>query len=111
MIPDFLSHYYVAANGPFRNLSDLPLEQAELLLDQLRTAGVSFAGKRSADYLAIRRKLEEQVRQGFTPLVPGVIARSGCPQRLRPHYMILGACPWVQSWYQDGSDRYGMICR
>jgi len=85
MIPDFLSPYYEAANGPFRNLSDLPLEQAELLLDQLR--------------------------QGFTPLVPRVIARSGCPQRLRPHYMILGACPWVQSWYQDGSDRYGMICR
>jgi len=96
-LPDFLSHYYEAANGPFRNLSDLPPERAEQLLGQLRTAGVSFAGKRTVDYLAIRRKLEEQVRQGF-------IARGGSPQRLRPHYMILGACPWVKSWYQDGRE-------
>jgi hypothetical protein len=97
IIPDFLSHYYEAANGPFRNLSDLPLEEAEQRQDQLRTAGVSFAGRRAADYLTIRKMLEEQVRQEF-------IARGGKPQRLRPHYMILGACPWVQSWYQDGRE-------
>jgi len=97
IVPDFLSHYYEAANGPFRNLSDLSHDQAKKLLDQPRPAGVTFASKRAADYLTIRRRLEEQVRDRF-------IARGGKPERLSPHYMILGACPWVKSWYQDGRE-------
>lgn len=97
IVPDFLSHYYDPANAPFQNLSDLPLDQAEQLFGQLRTAGVTFASQRVADYLTTRRRLEEQVRERF-------IARGGKPHRLRPHYMILGACPWVKSWYQDGRE-------
>jgi hypothetical protein len=49
------------------------------------------------DYLAIRRDLEKQVRQKF-------VAKGGAPQRLRPHHMILGSCPWVKSWYVVGRE-------
>jgi hypothetical protein len=94
-LPDFLSHYYEAAHGPFCNLSDLPL--AEAIMDRIRQAGQVFASRRAADYLAVRCDLEDQVRQRF-------IAKGGRPRRPRPHYMILGACPWLLSWYRDGRE-------
>jgi hypothetical protein len=94
-VPDFLSHYYEASRGPFRNLSDLSLGEAEAILRRIRKEKDTFAGRRSADYLAVRRDLENQVRQKF-------IAKGGAPQRSRPHYMILGSCPWLKSWYLDG---------
>lgn len=97
-IPDFLSHYYEASDGPFRNLSDLPLTEAEEILEQIRQAATQrFASQRKADYLIVRRSLEEQVRQRF-------IAKGGQPQRQSPHYLILGACPWVLSWYPHGCE-------
>ena len=97
-IPDFLSHYYEAADGPFRNLSDLPLSEAEVILQEIRQgASGRFASQRKADYLMVRRALEERVRQLF-------IAKGGRPRRERPHYLILGACPWLMSWYPQGCE-------
>ena len=95
LMPDTLSHYYESSRGPFRNLSDLSLEEAEAILNRIRKEKDTFAGRRTAPYLAIRRDLEDQVRQKF-------IAKGGAPQRPRPHYMILGSCPWMKSWYLDG---------
>ena len=77
-LPDFLCHYYEAARGPFFNLSDLPIEEAERILDAIRRQGGVFASRRPADYLEVRRGLEEQVRRRF-------IAKGGGPQRVRPH--------------------------
>ena len=96
-MPDFLSHYYEFSRGPFRNLSDLSLEEAEATLNRIREEKDTFAGRRTANYLTVRRDLENQVRQKF-------IAIGGTPQRLRPHYMILGSCPWLKSWYLDGRE-------
>ena len=96
-LPDHLSHYYEASIGPFINLSDLPPDVAEAHLDSIRQAGQTFASQRSADYLNIRRQLEEQVRSLF-------IQKGGMPMRWSPQYMILGACSWALSWYLDGQD-------
>ncbi|MBN1963525.1 MAG: hypothetical protein JW910_02690 [Anaerolineae bacterium] len=96
-LPDFLSHYYERAHGPFCNLSDLPPDEAERLLETIRWRGDVFASQRSADYLTIRRGLEERVRELF-------IAKGGRPRRARPHYLILGACPWLLGWYRDGCE-------
>jgi hypothetical protein len=97
MVPDFLAHYYEAAAGPFVNLSDLPVEQAETILDRIRQEGQVFASRRAQDYLAIRRELEERVRHLFE-------LKGGQPVRLRPHYMILGACDWLRQWYIQGCE-------
>ena len=94
MLPDFLTHYYEADTGPFRSLSSLSQADAAALLARLRDDGV-FAGKRAADYLARRHRAEALVRAAF-------IAKGGRPARMHPHYMILGACPWVCTWYRDG---------
>jgi len=97
-LPDFLSHYYEATDGPFRNLSDLPLAEAEVILQQIRQGGdLRFASQRKSDYLAVRRNLEDFVRQRF-------IAKGGRPRRERPHYLIVGACPWLISWYPQGRE-------
>jgi len=96
-MPDFLSHYYEADDGPFRNLSDLSLGEAETVLIQIRRRGDRFASQRTDDYLKVRRGLEDKVRALFT-------ARGGAPKRMRPHYMIVGACPWVMSWYANGRE-------
>ncbi len=94
-VPDFLSHYYEASDGPFRNLSDLPEAEAEAVLERIRRAGDRFASQRRDDYVAVRRGLEERVRELF-------IAKGGQPQRRRPHYLIVGDCPWLRSWYLNG---------
>ena len=96
-IPDFLSHYYEFSIGPFINLSDLHPQQAEIQLTQIRQRGETFASQRSPDYLTIRRELESRVRKLF-------IQKGGQPLRPRPHYMILGSCPWGLSWYADGCE-------
>lgn len=95
--PDFLCHYYEAKIGPFVNLSDLPLVEAETYLENIRQSKLIFASQRSKDYLTIRRALEERIRTLF-------IQKGGQPKRERPHYMIFGACPWLLSWYQDGKE-------
>ncbi len=97
LVPNMLSHYYEKANGPFRNLSDLPREQAELIMATIRKAGNSFASKRTSDYLAVREELEIRVRQLF-------IEKGGHPKRLRPHSMILSQSAWLKSWYQNGQE-------
>ena len=97
-LPDFLSHYYEGTDGPFRNLSDLPLSEADLILQQIRSGeNRRFAKQRQADYLSVRRSLEDRVRELF-------IAKGGRPRRERPHYMIVGACPWLISWYPQGCE-------
>lgn len=97
VLPDFLSHYYEAAIGPFRSLSTLPHAEADALLARLRRDERLFASKRTADYLARRHRVEAMVRRAF-------IAKGGRPMRTSPHYMILGACPWVAAWYRDGCE-------
>lgn len=91
----FLYHYYSEEQGPFRNLSSLPVEEAEQILGQIKQKGVGFASRRSDDYLLIRHQLEQQARALF-------ISKGGIPQNLYPHYMTLGACPWIESWFPDG---------
>jgi hypothetical protein len=95
--PLLLYHYYERCRGPFVNLSDLPPDEAEQVLDSIRRAGRTFAGKRAPDYLTVRRDLEARVRVLFE-------ARGGKPLRARPHYMTVGACPWLLEWYEQGCE-------
>ncbi len=97
LLPVFLSHYYEAAAGPFRSLTDLPPDEAESIQERIRRDGNRFASKRAADYLGIRRELEERIRALF-------IRKGGRPIRARPHYLILGSCPWLITWYADGRE-------
>lgn len=95
--PLMLCHYFEYGQGPFLNLSDLPLAEAELVLSTIRQNGQTFASQRALDYLTIRWELEERVRCLFA-------AKGGRPQRARPHYMTVGCCPWLLDWYLQGCE-------
>jgi hypothetical protein len=95
IVPDILTHYYECSTGPFSNLSRLPLEQAEQILEQIRRDGNRFASQRARDYLEKRLALEDRIRRMFE-------AKGGEPKLKRPHYFIVGTCPWLKAWYMDG---------
>jgi hypothetical protein len=99
MVPDFLSHYYEAAAGPFSNLSMLPPEQAERILEGIRQRGDRFASQRAGETLQVRRGLEELVRKRF-------IERGGKPKLARPNTMIRDAIAGYSSgiWRTGGGD-------
>lgn len=92
-----LYHYYECSIGPFVNLSDLSLEDAEQIQNKIREQGKTFASKRNIEYLAIRKELEGRARKLF-------IDKGGKPIRERPHYMTLCPCPWLKEWYINGCE-------
>ena len=96
-VPDFLSHYYEKSAGPFSNLSMLPVEQAEQILEEIRRNGNRFASQRPSDYLNKRLVLETKMRRLFEE-------KGGRPKLARPHYLILGSSPWLKGWYVDGQE-------
>jgi hypothetical protein len=87
-------HYFEREKGPFRNLSSLSVIEAEAVSQQIRQEGRTFASQRSAEYMTIRRELEQIVYARFG-------AKGGQPLQSYPHYLTLGACPWLESWYGD----------
>ncbi len=79
------------------NLSDLPFEEAERIQKSICKEGKVFASRRNDEYLAVRRALEDRVRNLF-------IEKGGRPVRERPHYMTLGPCSWLKEWYVEGCE-------
>ena len=90
-----LYHYYEQVLGPFRNLSSLEAEEADRIMNKLQLDQQVFASRRPVEYLTIRRDLEQQAREIF-------ISKRGKPKNSYPHYMTLGACNWLLSWYKQG---------
>lgn len=87
----YLYHYYESSTGAFNNLSELSIEEAAAIQNQL--VGV-FAAQRNARYLQRRRYLEEEVRAQF-------VAKGGKPERKTPYYMVVEECPWLKTWYRE----------
>lgn len=92
---DYLSHYFEKQIGPFKNLSDLSLEQAQNVLDIIKADNQLMAAHRFPGYLERRAELEQIARNFF-------IAKGGKPVREVPHYMVVGECAWLQTWYKQG---------
>ncbi|BBF45061.1 hypothetical protein lbkm_3819 [Lachnospiraceae bacterium KM106-2] len=91
----YLYHYYEEQDGPFRNLSDLPEEKAKEVLQQIkRNRPESFAAVRDKEYIRIRLGYEAIVRELFSNM-------GGRMDRFAPHYMVVGECPWLASWYEN----------
>ncbi|MEC0370626.1 hypothetical protein [Paenibacillus chibensis] len=93
----YLYHYYEANKGPFKNLSSLTLKEAQSIMDALKTEENMFASRRSDDYLRIRLELEAKARNDF-------MQKGGKPKTMFPHYMTLGRCEWLKTWYAEGKE-------
>ena len=95
-IPSFLTHYYEAERGPFRNVCDLSEDELDHLIAAEKDAETAFnrfaLGK---DFFKIRQAADdlliEKYRQKF-----------GVSPRRRPFYAVLGEFDRTLSMYRDG---------
>lgn len=91
----YLYHYFDAACGPFRNLSDLSEEKAQEVLRQIRqTRPGGFCAGRAPEYMVYRKAYEEVLRREFRK-------KGGIIKRRVPHYLTLGHSPWLSSWFTN----------
>lgn len=93
----YLYHYYESNIGPFVNISELPDNDAESVLYNIKNKNTTFAAKRDSNYIKLRRNLENLAREFF-------IKKGGHPKREVPHYMTLGPCSWLNEWYEHGNE-------
>jgi hypothetical protein len=96
VVPNVVTHYHRAARPPFLNLSDLSATELEDVLRQLqgeRTAGLS-ARVFGPRYMDFRVRTEAILRSLF-------IEAGGTPERLVPHYFVLGTSAWFEGLSND----------
>lgn len=93
----YLYHYYDSSRAPFLNLSDLPREKAENILEEIKRVNpASQATGRHPEYVADRLYYEEVMREKFVA-IGGIIKRSA------PHYMVVGECKWLAGWFENSA--------
>jgi len=87
---NYLIHYYRKGSEPFQSLSALSDNDAITLMSLLYVQGAIFweRFKQPAEYLRIRREIENTMHQEF-------ISKGGNPQLNYPIYMILGRSKWA----------------
>lgn len=89
----YLYHYYEKKIGAFVSLSSLDMKEAKQIQNQLGIENKTFAAQRNEAYLERRKYLEQLVRKLF-------IEKGGKPIRQTPHYMVIGECPWLLTWFE-----------
>ena len=90
----YLYHYYEKSKGPFLNLSDFDIDMAQSVMDEIKANNDLMAAHRYDGYLKRRVYLEGMARELF-------IAKGGKPIRQVPHYMVIGRCDWLLTWYHE----------
>ena len=93
----YLYHYYDKAIGPFKNLSDLSIKDANRVLQEIASTkpGVQCA-KRNSNYMQARIYYENILRTEFQK-------KGGLIFRQSPHYMVVEHSPWLSTWYENSS--------
>lgn len=90
----YLYHYFDRNVGPFVNLSDISVEEANRIMEEIRHNKPNTMGaKRSPEYMEARLHYEEILRTEF-------LKKGGNIQRKNPHYMIVEHSDWLSSWFE-----------
>jgi len=97
MIKLYLYHYYDKTIGPFKNLSDISIEEANEVLCKIKAAKPDVqCAKRQADYMQARLYYENILRNEFSK-------KGGIITRQSPHYMVVEHSPWLSTWYDNSA--------
>lgn len=92
-----LYHYYDKNIGPFMNLSDLSIDEAKMVLNDIKmNKPNSQSAKRHDTYIEDRLYYEGIIRNLF-------IKKGGKIKRHAPHYMVVEHSPWLSTWYENSS--------
>ncbi|HCC51747.1 MAG TPA: hypothetical protein DEQ30_06535 [Porphyromonadaceae bacterium] len=89
----YLYHYFESKIGAFISMSDLSLEEAMKIQTEIDIRNTTFHVGRKEEYYKRRKYLEQLVREMF-------VAKGGKPILTVPHYMVIGECPWLASWFE-----------
>ena len=93
----YLYHYYEKTSQPFLNLSDLSIEEANQVLENIKkTKPNAQCAKRQDDYMKARLYYENILREEF-------LKKGGKITRAVPHYMTVEHSPWLSTWYENSS--------
>lgn len=91
----YLYHYYDKSVGPFRNLSDVSVEEAKAIMQNIKETKPDTVGaKRSPEYIELRRHYEDILRMEF-------LKKGGNISRTSPHYMVVEHSPWLSTWFEN----------
>ncbi len=89
-----LYHYYDKDLGPFKNISELSDEEAKKVMAELsKKKPGAFCNQRNDEYLKLRHYYENILRTEFNK-------KDGVIKREIPHYMVVEACNFIESWYE-----------
>jgi len=92
-----LYHYYDKTVGAFVNLSDISMEEANNVLNNIRiTKPNVYCAKRQETYMEDRHYYEEILKTEF-------LKKGGKIKRNSPHYMVIEHSPWLSTWYENCS--------
>ena len=93
----FLYHYYDKNIGPFKNRSDLSLDGANRVLQEIAITKPNVqCAKRNTDYMQARVFYENILRDEFKK-------KGGLIHRQVPHYMVVEHSPWLSTWYDNSA--------
>lgn len=93
----YLYHYYDKTIGPFKNLSNLSIEDANDVLHKIAITKPNVqCAKRHDDYMQSRIYYENILRNEFQK-------KCGLIHKKVPHYMVVEHSPWLSTWYENSS--------
>ena len=93
----YLYHYYDKDYGPFKNLSEISDEEVKDIVNKIaREKQDAFCNKRNSEYMLKRRYYENILREEF-------MKKGGRIERNVPHYMVIGECDFLSSWYVNSA--------
>ena len=91
----FLYHYYDKKIGPFMNLSDVSMDEANAILKEIKEGKPNAqSAKRDPEYMFRRHMYEDIMKKVF-------VKKGGIIKRDVPHYMVVEECPWLKTWFED----------
>ena len=95
-----ITHYFFPGTDPWKNIMNLPEEEAFRIAGELAAAHpdeTSFG--RFADfrnYYPLRKRADEYVREAFVRL-------GGKPRLLHPYSFVLTECEYLRNWFSGGN--------
>jgi hypothetical protein len=91
-----LYHYFDKTIGAFVNLSDIPIDEANIILKKIKESKPNTqSATRQPTYMERRYEIEEILKAEF-------IKKGGIVRRKSPHYMVVEHSPWLSTWFENG---------
>jgi len=93
----YLYHYFDSKIGPFVNLSDIPIDEAKVVLSAIKETRPDVqSAMRDPGYMDRRLEYEEILKTEFTK-------KGGIIRRKAPHYLVVENSPWLGTWFQNSA--------